>query len=225
MPPKVRRHPGKRRIPVPFPWDPDLPANQSSIQTNYNALSVKVVDAGLAGDRPTDEAVRAWHKQSVRGVRLAEPAIAGGYRGEGPPTGQLATYLNGVNNVPGAPAAEVGVFVARFFAELDARLDDLDARRAAGATLTDLYADVVRTAAWVHGQWVRIHPFADHNGSTARLLTINVGLLYGVHFKLPGKPRTDMPSHGLVLDYNLAAASQMQGNDQNMVLVLDRLAR
>lgn len=225
MPPKVRRGAGRRRIPVPFPWDPDLPANQNSIQSNYDALSVKVIDAGLSGTRPTDAMVRSWHKQSVRGVRLAEPAIAGGYRGEGPSTGQLATYLNGVNGVPGAPAAEVRALVDRFFVELDARLDDLDARGDGGATLADIYADVVRTAAWVHGQWVRMHPFADHNGSTARLLTINVGLLYGVHFKLPGKPRTDMPSPGLVLDYNLAASSQMLGNDQNMVVVLDRLAR
>ena len=94
-----------------------------------------------------------------------------------------------------------------------------------GASLAALYPEVVRTAAWAHGEWVRIHPFADHNGSTARLMAINIGLLYGVHFKLPGKPRSAMPTPGLYLDYNQAAGDQMLGNDQNMVVVLNQLAQ
>ena len=34
-----------------------------------------------------------------------------------------------------------------------------------------LVTAVVRLAAWAHGEWVRIHPFANGNGRTARLLT------------------------------------------------------
>ena len=56
-------------------------------------------------------------------------------------------------------------------------------------------------------------------------MTITVGLLYGVYFKLPGKPRSAMPNPGLLLDYNQAAGDQMLGNDQNMMVVLHRLAQ
>lgn len=226
MPPRVRRGgAGGRRIPTPFPWDPDLPANQNNIQSNYNRLLIDVVSAGRAGIRPTDAIVRDWHRSSLRGVALSQPEVAGGYRGQGPVGTPLAVCINGVRGVLGANPAAVATLVTRFFTELHRRLDDLDTRRTAGETLVQLYPDVVGTAAWAHGEWVRIHPFADHNGSTARLMTITIGLLYGVHFKLPGKPRSAMPNPGLHLDYNQAASDQMLGNDQNMVVVLNQLAQ
>lgn len=226
MPPRVRRGgAGGRRIPTPFPWDPLLPANQNNIQSNYNRLLSDVVNGGRAGIRPTDAIVRDWHRSSLRGVALSQPEVAGGYRGEGPVGTPLSVCINGVRGVLGANPAAVATLATGFFTELDRRLDDLDTRRKAGETLVQLYPEVVGTAAWAHGQWARIHPFADHNGSTARLMTITIGLLYGVHFKLPGKPRSAMPNPGLYLDYNQAAGDQMLGNDQNMVVVLNQLAQ
>jgi hypothetical protein len=59
----------------------------------------------------------------------------------------------------------------------------------------------------------------------ARLMTVMVGLRYGVPLPLPGKPRTAMPSAGLALDYNVAAGNQMHGDDHLMVLFLDQLVR
>ncbi len=225
MPPRVRRgSAGGRRIPTPFPWDPDLPANQTNIQANFNRLLIDVVNAAQAGIRPSDTAVRDWHRSSLRGVAVSQPEVAGGYRGEGPIGTPLSVCLNGVRGVPGANPAAVAALVAGFFTELHRRLDEFDTRRQAGDALIQLYSDVVGTAAWAHGEWVRIHPFADHNGSTARLITITIGLLYGVHFKLPGKPRSAL-TPGLHLDYNQAAGDQMIGNDQNMVVVLNQLAQ
>lgn len=226
MPPRVRRGgAGGRRIPTPFPWDPDLPANQTKIQFNYDSLLIDVVNAGRAGIRPADDIVRDWHRSSLRGVAVSQPQVAGGYRGEGAIGTPLSVCINGVRGVLGANPIAVPTLVTRFFTELHRRLDDLDTRREAGEALDRLYPDVVRTAAWAHGEWVRIHPFADHNGSTARLMTVTIGLLYGVHFKLPGKPRSAMPNQGLLLDYNQAARDQMLGNDQNMVVVLNQLAQ
>ena len=160
------------------------------------------------------------------GHRAAQlPEVAGGYRGEGPVSSPLSVCINGVRGVPGANPAAVATLVSQFCTELHRRLDELDARRNSAETLVQLYPDVVRTAAWTHGEWVRIHPFADHNGSTARLITVTIGLLYGVHFQLPGKPRSAMPTPGLHLDYNQAASDQMLANDQNMVVVLNQLAQ
>lgn len=61
-------------------------------------------------------------------------------------------------------------------------------------------------------------------GGTARLLTMSVGLLYGVPLNLPGKPRSAMPEAGLELDYGSAAQAQMYGSDQAMVVLLHSIA-
>jgi len=157
-------------------------------------------------------------------VRLAETRVAGGYRGEGDPESRLARSQSWVGyaivefpeNVPGR--------VEQTFTALADSLDAFDVRLGAGETAFDVYGAVIELCAWLHGEWVRIHPFVDHNGSTARLLTITVGLLYGIPLDLPGKPRTALPDAGMVLDYDAAAANQMFGNDQNMVVFLHRVA-
>ncbi|MFD1946696.1 Fic family protein [Nocardioides aestuarii] len=123
----------------------------------------------------------------------------------------------------GTPPARVRGEVTAAFAELDRRLDALDARIANGESVEDVYEDVLAVCAWIHGQWVRIHPFVDHNGSTARLLTVAVGLRYGIPLQLPGKPRSQLPTDGLVVDYNLAAGNQMSGDDHLMKLFLHDL--
>jgi fido (protein-threonine AMPylation protein) len=115
--------------------------------------------------------------------------------------------------------------VAAAFQRLDTSLDDLDRRVAAGESLSTLYRDVLRVAARIHGEWVRIHPFVDHNGSTARLLCLAVGLRYGIPFKLPGKPRSELMADGLLPDYEQAADNQMLGDDTLMVRVLHRLVQ
>lgn len=115
--------------------------------------------------------------------------------------------------------------VAVAFQQLDTDLDALDRRIDNGENLSAIYADVLRTAAQIHGEWIRIHPFADHNGSTARLLCLSVGLRYGIPFKLPGKPRNALMVDGLLPDYEQAADNQMLGDDTLMVRVLHKLVQ
>lgn len=151
--------------------------------------------------------------------------MAGGLRGEGPASSQLATANVRIGWHLGAPPTDVGSMVAAAFQQLNAELDTLDRRVAAGQTLATTYPDVLRVAARIHGEWVRIHPFVDHNGSTARLLCLAVGLRYGVPFKLPGKPRTELMADGLLPDYERAADNQMLGDDALMVQVLHQLVQ
>lgn len=212
-----------RRITTPFPWDPNLPANQVAIERNYVNLREAVVRDALDGVRPTVAQVRDWHRRSLRGVRLAEPDVAGGFRGEGPASSQLSTTMAMIGAHVGAAPADVTSMVAAAFQRLNADLDGLDTRRAAGEGVTEMYVDILRAAARIHGAWVRIHPFVDHNGSTARLLCLSVGLRYGVPFKLPGKPRTTLLVDGLLADYETAADNQMLGDDGLMVRVLHQL--
>ena len=125
----------------------------------------------------------------------------------------------------GASPSDVRSMVAATFQRLSIGLDALDRRTADGETVSDLYVDVLRVSAQIHGEWIRIHPFVDHNGSTARLLCLTVGLRYGVPFKLPGKPRNELSVDGLLPDYEQAAENQMLGDDSLMVRVLHRLVK
>ncbi len=220
---------GKRRKPprpsssVPFPWDGKSEGNRRRIEANYRDVRDEVVRAALNGERPTSKLLKEWHITSLVGARLAEPWVAGHYRGEGPPKSQLRSCQNHVGGRLGASPTRVGQRVRETFAELDRRLDGLDARVNAGEGLETLYSDVLRLCAWTHGEWVRTHPFADHNGSTARLLALLIGLRYGVPLNLPGKPRPARSPLGLALSYDLAAENQMLGDDTVMVSYLDRL--
>lgn len=224
MPPKVRRpRPGGRPQP-PFPWDINLRANQRRIGKNYAALRKDVIESAVDGRRPTVGMIRDWHRASLAGIHLAEPAVAGGFRGEGLPGSRLHAAYALVGGAVGEFPPRVVGRVTQTFDLLEQRLDALDTRLGAGESEADVYPDVIILCAWLHGEWIRIHPFVDHNGSTARLLTMHIALLFGIALNLPGKPRSDMPSAGLVLDYNTAAQNQMHGDDQLMVVFLNQLA-
>lgn len=224
MPPKKRKKGAGPTAPTPFPWDQGVRENNQRITANFKTIRRHVVECALDGQRPSVEAVRDWHRDSLRGVRLAEPLVAGGFRGEGPPEAKLAKQLALIYLATGEMPNRVAPRVGETFATLTTDLDGLDARLADGETAADIYADVIGLCAWLHGEWVRIHPFIDHNGSTARLLTLNVGLLYGIPLQLPGKPRSALPKPGLELEYSTASQVQMYGSDQAMVALLHKLA-
>lgn len=158
-------------------------------------------------------------------MRVAEQAVVGGFRGEGPVGSLLSTADALINWHLGAPPCDVGPMVRAVFQQLDTNLDRLDARLAAGEGIGTIYPDVLGVAAQIHGDWVRIHPFVDHNGSTARLLCLAVGLRYGVPFNLPGKPRSLLAADGLLADYEQAANNQMLGDDRMMIRVLHSLVQ
>lgn len=223
MPPGRSRGNAARQSPPPFPWDGRSSRNIQRIEANYAWLQRDVVREALGGVRPSIGGVRTWHQRSLEGVRLAEPWVAGHFRGEGPPHSRLRDYPNKVGDVEGAPARTVVRLVTEAFENLDRILDELDGRRREGEAPSTLYSDVLDCCAWVHGQWVRIHPFADHNGSTARLLAVSVALRFGIPLVLPGKPRSAIPAVGIGLDYGVAAANQMLGDDQLMKVFMHQV--
>jgi Fic family protein len=72
---------------------------------------------------------------------------------------------------------------------------------------------LITLCAYTHGEWVRIHPFANGNGRTARLWANWCALRYGVPPFVRLKPR---PEGNL---YPTASALSMQGDHQAMVAV------
>jgi hypothetical protein len=72
---------------------------------------------------------------------------------------------------------------------------------------------VLTLCAYTHGEWVRIHPFANGNGRTARLWANWCPLRYGVTPLVGLKPR---PEGNL---YSTAAALSMRGDHRAMIAV------
>lgn len=147
---------------------------------------------------PTAETVKAWHAQLYAGCSVPVPAYVGNLRGDRVDP-DLVGYEVGVGPLrsDGYPEG-VGVWSEQvhgqsdtFFAALHEALETLDGRFATGARLTsetDLW-EVAGLAAVAHGEWLRIHPFVNGNGRTARVWTAFVAYRYGLPAFVQLKPR------------------------------------
>ena len=69
---------------------------------------------------------------------------------------------------------------------------------------------VAETVAWAHAEWVRIHPFADGNGRTSRVLANAILVRYGLPPVLALRPRP-------VGAYEEAANAAMESDHVPMV--------
>ncbi|MEA2690858.1 MAG: hypothetical protein QOJ16_245, partial [Acidobacteriota bacterium] len=69
----------------------------------------------------------------------------------------------------------------------------------------DNLAAVLTLCAWAHSEWVRIHPFANGNGRTARLWVNSIAMRYGLPPFLRIRPR---PGDG----YGRVSAAAMRGD-------------
>jgi hypothetical protein len=86
----------------------------------------------------------------------------------------------------------------------------------------DLNADerdaVIDLCAWAHAEWVRIHPFANGNGRTARLWANFLAMRYGLPPFVRLRPR---PDDG----YGEAGIKAMRGEWQPTAIVFRRMLR
>jgi hypothetical protein len=60
----------------------------------------------------------------------------------------------------------------------------------------DFVKEVLDTAAWLHCGWVKVHPFVNGNGRTARMWVLWFCGRYGFPQLLPLRPRPDMGYNG-----------------------------
>jgi hypothetical protein len=92
----------------------------------------------------------------------------------------------------GVPAAKVAGELKRFERKLQALVKQLDRVLPAEAELdADELAAVIDLCAWAHSEWVRIHPFANGNGRTARLWANFLAMRYGLPPFVRLRPRPD----------------------------------
>lgn len=187
-------------------WDNDSPRSRR----NLSELLEHLADTANARSPVSAAAIKRWHSKVMKGLTVPSPASVGRFRGE---VG-LARMRVFVGPHEGTPPAQVASAVRAFSSKLKRGLTELDRMLPVGADLTlDGLAAVVEVAAWAHSEWVRIHPFANGNGRTARIIANVVLMRYGLPPALRLRPRPDG-------GYGEAAAAAMRGDYGPAVLVL-----
>jgi hypothetical protein len=149
----------------------------------------------------------------MSGLDVPAEAFVGRFRGE-PGLEKIGVR---VGNKAGTSPGDVAQQLAVFEGKLKRTVEALDARYPAGSELdADGLAAVIQLSAWAHAEWVRIHPFANGNGRTARFWANYVFMRYGLPPVIRMRPRPDG-------GYGAAGGAAMDGNWQPTAVVFRRI--
>lgn len=190
-------------------WDADGPRLQANLEGVLEGVSRWADNR----DKIAVATIKRWHRQTMAGLEVPDPKYVGRFRGEPGLEGQ-PVY---VGSHEGTKAALVVGEVDAFVKRLQAISAELDKLLPSGEELDrDAMAAVIELAAWTHSEWVRIHPFRNGNGRTARTLTNAILMRYGLPPVLGLRPRPSSP-------YGQAGAEGMEGNATPMEVLLRQL--
>lgn len=215
------------------PWGEDGVADEVVIAGNVAALLSALLALSRSRVTPTIGLAHDWHRAIYAGVPSVPAAnYLGAPRGSGDP--DLADYeLELVNPVTdqviaqGVPSTEVAQELADFEAALRTAVALLDAvipvDQPPSASPHVLAA--VELAAVVHGELIRIHPYANGNGRVARTLANWVAMRYGLPPFVRIKPRPDGLLYGLAAQRNMGLPPDFRGDHALTVSVFLDLLR
>ncbi len=192
---------------------PDWDRNSPKLRQNLAEVLEEIAQA--AGQRltPTIELARRWQNLFMKGLDVRNPKYVGSFRGEA----GLKTVRVQIGSYYGVAPAKVAAELRQFERKLQAAVARLDEAVPAGhEPNTDQLAAIIDLCAWAHAEWVRIHPFANGNGRTARLWANFLAMRYGLPPFIRLRPR---PDDG----YGSAGAQAMQGNWKPTATVFRRL--
>ena len=179
-------------------WDDDSP----QLRKNLRAVLAEIVREAKARKAPAVRSAKRWQATFMKGLSVPDSCFVGAFRGE-----------RGLENIRvkvgasfGVDAAEVAGELDEFEAKLRALVKELDSMISPeGEPNADQLAAVIDLCAWAHAEWIRIHPFANGNGRTARLWANYLAIRYGLPPFIRLRPR---PNSG----YSEAGARAMQGD-------------
>ncbi len=190
-------------------WDEDSPQLRESLA----GILEEIVRNADSRERPSRETAKRWHAIFLKGLDLPDARFAGAFRG-GPGLEHVAVR---VGEHYGVGPSEVAEALTRFEAKLQALLDELDALVPLKQIPTaDQLAGIIDLCAWAHAEWIRIHPFANGNGRTARLWANWLAIRYGLPPFIRLRPRPDS-------GYEDSGAKAMQGDWKPTAVVFQRL--
>jgi fido (protein-threonine AMPylation protein) len=172
-------------------WNDDPAGSLPQILANVTAILGHIAATARNRDAPTVAMAREWHRAIYRRITLPVPYYAGEIRDSDADLPELYGYEVEVGALPGAPSPAVPVELERFQTAARQACAALDATIPAARqpAHNDELLSVLTLCASLHGEWVRIHPFANGNGRTARLWANWAGLRYGLPPFVAIKPR------------------------------------
>ena len=190
-------------------WDADSPILRSNLARVEDSIRA---DA-RARANPSLATARAWHVAMMKGLKVPDPIFVGRFRGEAglEDIGVRVGTLEGTH--PDLVASELEAFerrLKRTVAALDARYPNADSLDQDGMDA------VIELAAWAHSEWVRIHPFGNGNGRSARIWANLLLMRYGMRPVLRLRPRPDTP-------YGNAGRAGMKGDSAPMAVLIRSL--
>ena len=203
------------------PWNDDPSAFTAVIEQNIRRLVPDLQKQARSRVIPSVAIAQDWHHAIYVSVQLPVPYYAGEIRDSDTRFPELIGYEVRIGPHRGVPSAQVPAQLSLFEAALQQTCGTLDGVVPPGTKPTsegDMFS-VVQLAAIVHGEWVRIHPFANGNGRTARLWGNWIAMRYALPPFVTIKPRPT----GLL--YAGAAAQSMSGDHAAMVVVFNDLLR
>lgn len=194
---------------MPPDWDKDSPR----LRENLAAVLRKIIRAAEAREMPSCETARHWQRTFLRGLRVPDKRFVGSFRGER----GLEDIRVHVGPHYGSEPSAVADELRRFESKLQLLVAELDTLIPAGqGPDEDQLSAVLDLCAWAHAEWIRIHPFSNGNGRTARLWANSLALRYGLPPFVRLRPR---PNSG----YGDAGAKAMQGDWRPTVAVFRSL--
>src|SRR5450756_2330652 len=200
---------------MPVAWNDDPPGSSLRIEANLRAILADILAGAPRRIPPTVGMAQAWHRVAYANISLPVPYYAGEVRDADPAFPEL------IGSAQGVTSADVPAALVAFEAGMQAVMRQLDPRLPVGtrpATAVNLRA-VLLAAAIAHGEWIRIHPFANGNGRIARLWANWAVVRYGLPLFVSLRPR---PA-GLL--YAGAAAASMRGDYEPMATVFHDMLR
>jgi Fic/DOC family len=206
---------------VPTPWDDDPPGSEPRIAANVRDLLRDLSEAAGQRAAPTVSGAQDWHRRIYDGVQLPVPYYAGEVRNSDSNYPELYGYEVTVGPFRGVPSEFVPQELATFESNAQQAVGRLDAVLPAGQVPSqsqDLHA-VLTLCALLHGEWARIHPFANGNGRIARMWANWAALRYGIPPFVSIKPRP--PGN----PYALAAVAGMQRRHEVAVAAFEQMLR
>jgi fido (protein-threonine AMPylation protein) len=204
---------------MPVAWDEDPAGSEARIEANIRALGARIYTDASRRDPPSLALAQDWHRAVYAGVTLPVPYYAGEVRDSDSHFPELIDYEVQIGQSRGVVAAQVPTELADLEARARNAVLGPDGAIPVGrspATSMELRA-VLLLAANLHGEWVRIHPFANGNGRIARLWVIWVAARYGLPPFVRLKPR---PAG---VAYAAAALASMSRQHAPMVAVLSEM--
>jgi Fic family protein len=190
-------------------WDEDSP----QLRKNIAQVFSEIVHSASQRELPTLEAARRWQTLAMKDLDVPDARFVGAFRGE---SGLEKVQVRVGSNF-GVDSAKVIAELTRFEAKLQTLVAELDTLLPVGQEPdADQLAAIIDLCAWVHAEWVRIHPFANGNGRTARFWANSLAMRYGLPPFVRLRPRPDA-------GYGKAGTKAMQGDWKPTATVFRRL--